>query len=210
MYLLIGSSSSDNSSVFSRRIESSIPDFEARGISGASVGSWITKVTAEPVSNYRGQDVLVYLPGQTDFPSIARVNRLNELLLSRGALSVAWILPPKFPDGVRMRGTDISRESVVGGTARAIVGANVTVLNPSRLTLIPRDVAGDGIHLTAAGQARLADSVLSRLALRPGGLAPGGGPSPGLAPSLAAASSAMLIGVGLLAIAAAVVFFARP
>jgi len=163
MYVLLGSSTSDASSPFSRRIRSAVSDFEARGISGASVPSWIGKVRAEPTSTYRGQDVLVYLPGQVSIPTSASIRQLTDLVLARGAASVQWVLPPKFPVGVKMNNTDTDREQITGGTARSILAAGVDVLNRSRLVLRAKEIASDGVHLTVAGQNRLADSLIPLL-----------------------------------------------
>ena len=163
MYVLLGSSTSDASSPFSRRIRNVMPDFEARGISGASVPSWIAKVRAEPATTYRGQKVLVYLPGQVSIPTAASVRQLTDLVLARGAESVQWVLPPKFPMGVKMNSTNTDREQITGGTSATILAAGVEVLNRSRLILRAAEVTSDGVHLTVGGQHRLADSLIPLL-----------------------------------------------
>lgn len=163
MYVLLGSSTSDASSPFSRRVRNAVPDFEARGISGASVSSWIAKVRSEPSTTYRGQNVLVYLPGQMSVPFATGVRTLTDLVLARGATSVQWVLPPKFPAGVKMNSTNTDREQITGSTSAAILAAGVGVLNRSRLILRAVEVTSDGVHLTVAGQHRLADSLIPLL-----------------------------------------------
>lgn len=182
-------------------------DFEARGISGASVPSWIGKVRAEPASTYRGQDVLVYLPGQVSVPTSASVRQLNDLVLARGAASVRWVLPPKFPEGVKMNNTNTDREQITGGTARAILAAGVDVLNRSRLVLRSAEVASDGVHLTVAGQNRLADSLIPLLSAS-APIAPTNPTStpPSLTPSTLAAGGGILTLIGVLAGAYGVYF----
>lgn len=201
MYVLLGSSTSDASSPFSRRIRASVPDFEARGISGASVPSWIGKVRAEPSSTYRGQDVLVYLPGQVSVPTSASVRQLNDLVLARGATSVQWVLPPKFPEGVKMNNTNTDREQITGGTARAILAAGVDVLNRSRLILRAAEIASDGVHLTVLGQNRLADSLIPLLSTSApvSTTNPPTSTPPSLTPSTLAAGGGLLTLVGVLA-----------
>jgi len=195
MYVLLGSSTSDASSPFSRRIRAAVPNFEARGISGASVASWIVKVRAEPAATYQGQNVLVYLPGQVSVPTSTSVRQLTDLVLARGAASVQWVLPPKFPAGVKMNNTDTDREQITGGTARAILSAGVAVLNPSRLILRAAEVTNDGVHLTVAGQNRLADSLIPLLSVS----APISPTNPQAPPSIS--QSTMVTGGGLLTLA---------
>lgn len=201
MYVLLGSSTSDASSTFSRRVRAAVPDFEARGISGASVPSWIGKVRMEPATTYQGQNVLVYLPGQVNAPTSASVRQLNDLIRARGAASVQWVLPPKFPVGVKMNNTDTDREQITGGTARAILAAGVDVLNRSRLILRTPEAASDGVHLTVAGQNRLADSLIPLLSAST--IAPTTPPS--LTPSTLAGGGLLTL-VGVLAGAYGVYF----
>jgi hypothetical protein len=203
MYVLLGSSTSDASSPFSRRIRNAVPDFEARGISGASVPSWIAKVRMEPTTTYQGQNVVVYLPGQVSVPSAASIRQLTDLVMARGAASVQWVLPPKFPTGVKMNNTNTDREQITGGSAAAILAAGVGVLNRSRLVLRAAEVAGDGVHLTVAGQNRLADSLIPLLSSPTTGTS---NPAPSeplnpatVSPSAVAAGGGILTLVGILA-----------
>ena len=201
MYVLLGSSTSDASSPFSRRIRAAVLNFEARGISGASVASWIVKVRAEPAATYQGQNVLVYLPGQVSVPTSASVRQLTDLVLARGAASVQWVLPPKFPAGVKMNNTDKDREQITGGTARAILAAGVDVLNRSRLILRAAEIASDGVHLTVPGQNRLADSLIPLLSTSApvSTTNPPTSTPPSLTPSTLAAGGGLLTLVGVLA-----------
>ena len=195
MYVLLGSSTSDASSPFSRRIRAAVPNFEARGISGASVTSWVVKVRAEPAATYQGQNVLVYLPGQVSVPTSTSMRQLTDLVLARGAASVQWVLPPKFPVGVKMNNTNTDREQITGGTARAILSTGVVVLNRSRLILRAADVANDGVHLTVAGQNRLADSLIPLLSIASTPITPTN-PNPIVIPM----NSSALAGGGLIAL----------
>ena len=198
MYVLLGSSTSDASSPFSRRIRNAVPDFEARGISGASVPSWIAKVRMEPATTYQGQNVVVYLPGQVSVPSASSIRQLTDLVMARGAASVQWVLPPKFPAGVKMNNTDTDREQITGGSAAAILAAGVGVLNRSRLVLRAAEVTRDGVHLTVAGQNRLADSLIPLLTATSGS-ATNPAPSPSNPPPALVGSSDLATGGGLVA-----------
>lgn len=152
-YILVGSSTSVPTSAFALRLSSRL-EAVALGISGASVGTWIRKVTGEAANTYSGKDVLVYLPGQLDVPSVASIQQLQNLLKQKGVKSVFWILPPVFLG---------DRERITGGTANAILRAEVPIVSRFRMPLSASDVTTDGVHLKAPAQIRLADRVASGL-----------------------------------------------
>lgn len=154
MFVLIGSSTSVPNATFAIRLREAL-GVTALGISGASVASWIRKVTGEGANTYSGKDVLVYLPGQLDVPSSTSIQRLHDLLKQKGAQTVRWILPPVFPG---------DRETITGGTANAILRAGVPVVSRTRLVLSAADVTADNVHLKAPAQARLAAQVVQGLA----------------------------------------------
>lgn len=151
--VLIGSSTSVPTSAFALRLRTRLGAV-ALGISGASVNTWIRKVTGEAANTYSGKDVFVYLPGQLDVPSVASIQQLQNLLKQKGAKSVFWILPPVFPG---------DRERITGGTANAILRAGVPLVSRIRMPLSASDVTTDGVHLKAPAQIRLADRVAEGL-----------------------------------------------